>query len=135
MMKTASLTFQCGGMPILDIEIILKPGEELAPGLARGLADRLGEVFGAAPLTTWVKVRSIPAEQFAENKMDFAQATYPVFVAVLKTKLPSPEQMPYEISQLTPLIAHLCSREPEHVHILYLPEGSGRIAFGGSLQT
>ena len=55
-------------MPILDVEIVLEPGESLRPELAGELADRVGEVFGAAPGTTWVKVRAIPAEHYAENQ-------------------------------------------------------------------
>ena len=34
-------------MPILDVEIVLGPGESLHPELAGELADRAGKVFGA----------------------------------------------------------------------------------------
>ena len=44
-------------MPILDVELVLEPGEALRPELAGELADQAGEVFGAAPGTTWVKLR------------------------------------------------------------------------------
>jgi len=55
-------------MPILDVEVVLEPGEALRLELAGELADRAGEVFGASPGTTWVKVRAIPAEHYAENQ-------------------------------------------------------------------
>ncbi len=36
-----------------------------------------------------------------------------------------------EVAALTPAIAAICARLPENVHILYQPDGAGRVAFGG----
>ena len=120
-------------MPILDVEIVLGPGESLDPAPASELADRAGEVFGAAPGTTWVKLRAIPAEHYAENQTGRPSDVYPVFVSILKAKLPPLDQRQSEVARLTEAIARICRRRPENVHILYLPEGAGRMAFGGTL--
>ena len=120
-------------MPILDVEIVLQPGESLHPELAGELADRAGEVFGAAPGTTWVKLRAISAEHYAENQTGRPADVYPVFVSVLKAKLPPLNERQREVTQLTEAVARVCRRPPENVHILYLPEGAGRMAFGGTL--
>ena len=120
-------------MPILDVEIVLEPGEALRPGLAGELADRAGEVFGAAPGTTWVKLRAIAAEHYAENETGRPTDIYPVFVSVLKAKLPPLDERRHEVMRLTEAMARACRRPPESVHIQYLPEGAGRMAFGGTL--
>jgi len=121
-------------MPILDVEIVLKPGETLSHDLAPELANRAGELFGAAPGTTWVKVRAIAAGHYAENGGP-PEGVYPVFVSVLKAKLPVAAELEAEVASLTAAVAQACARPPENVHIIYLPEGSGRVAFGGKLLT
>jgi phenylpyruvate tautomerase PptA (4-oxalocrotonate tautomerase family) len=120
-------------MPILDVEIVLEPGEALRPELAGELADRAGEVFAAAPGTTWVKLRTIPVEHYAENQTGRPADIRPVFVSVLRAKLTPLNERQREVTRLTEAIAHTCRRSPENVHILYLPEGAGRMAFGGTL--
>lgn len=118
-------------MPILDVEIVLRPGENLRPNLASQLADQAGEVFGAAPGTTWVKLRAIPADDYAENGGGPPQGVYPVFVSILKAKLPDIDKLQAEVASLTAAVAQVCARPPENVHLIYLPEGGGRVAFGG----
>jgi phenylpyruvate tautomerase PptA (4-oxalocrotonate tautomerase family) len=120
-------------MPILDIELVIRPDEILDHNLAARLAQRAGEVFGAPPGTTWVKVRTIAAEHYAENSDRSSEAVYPVFVSVLKAKLPPPDRMQTEVVSLTAAIAQVCRRPQEHIHIIYLPEGAGRVAFGGKI--
>ncbi len=118
-------------MPILDVEIILKPGEIIEHNLARGIADAAAAIFGAGPGSTWVKVHGVDAAYYAENGAEPSDEVYPVFVSVLKARMPSPEDLRREVERLTPAIAALCQRPPENVHIIYLPEGAGRVAFGG----
>ncbi len=120
-------------MPILDVEIILRPGESLNRELAAELADRAGQVFGSPAGTTWVKVKAIPHEGYAENGGALPEGVRPVFVSVLKWKLPAPEAMQAEVAELTEAVARACACSPEHVHIQYLPEGAGRVAFGGKV--
>jgi phenylpyruvate tautomerase PptA (4-oxalocrotonate tautomerase family) len=117
-------------MPILEVEIVTRPQETLPPNLAGELANRAGEVFGAPPGSTWVKLRVIPSEYYAENG-GAAEGVYPVFVSVLKARLPEPDALQNEVDQLTALIAQVCARPPVNVHILYQPAAAGRIAFGG----
>jgi phenylpyruvate tautomerase PptA (4-oxalocrotonate tautomerase family) len=120
-------------VPILDVEIVLRPGEAIRRGLAAELADRAAEVFGGAPQTTWVKVTGLTTDQYAENGPESLEDVQPVFVSVLKAKLPRPDEMQEEISRLVAAIAQVCRCPQERVHVLYLPEGAGRVAFGGKL--
>jgi phenylpyruvate tautomerase PptA (4-oxalocrotonate tautomerase family) len=120
-------------MPILDIEIILRPGETLGRDLAAALAEQAAEIFGSAPGATWVKLKAIPADHYAENGGGPPEGVYPVFVSILKAKLPAAADMPAEVARLTAAIAHHCARPPENVHLFYLPPAAGRTAFGGNL--
>ncbi len=120
-------------MPILDLEIVLRPAELLAPGLAGDIADRCGEVFGSPPGNTWVKLRSVPREHYAENGGGPPEGVYPVFVSVLKAHPPAPEALPAEVARLTAAIAQATGRPAEYVHVFYLPAGAGRVAFGGEV--
>ena len=120
-------------MPVLEVEIVLRPGEVLPSGLAGELADRAGQVFHAPLGTTWVRLRSLEPGSYAENGGGPPQGVSPVFVAVLKRTLPGMEQRRTEAAELAAAVAQACARPVENVHILYLPEGSGRIAFGGKL--
>jgi phenylpyruvate tautomerase PptA (4-oxalocrotonate tautomerase family) len=118
-------------MPILDIEIVLQPTEILPPGLAAELANAAGKIFNSAPGETWVKLKTIPAEGYAENGS--SQGIHPVFVSILKARHSSPETTQLEVTRLTLQVARLCMRPAENIHIFYLPEGMGRAAFGGQL--
>jgi len=120
-------------MPILEIEIVLQPGEILVSDLAQIIADRTAQVFGSAPGNTWVRLRFLPSGQYAENSEVPSPGVYPVFVTVLKAVLPEPNAIQQELSQLVRALAEVCSRPEENVHILYLPPAAGRMSFGGRL--
>lgn len=118
-------------MPILEVEIVIRPSEVLHPqSLVSELANRAGDIFLAAPGTTWVKLRALGSEYYAENGCA-AGEYFPVFVTVLKASLPDPSTMQREIAALTAAVAQACGRPPENVHIFYLPAAAGRAAFGG----
>ncbi len=119
-------------MPILNVEIVTRPNEDFPPDLAAALADRTGEIFHSEPGGTWVKVTFIASQHYAEN-LSPAGGLYPVFVSVLKAALPALRALQAEAAQLAAAVAQVCNRPQENVHILYLPEGIGRVAFGGSL--
>ena len=119
-------------MPILNVEIVTHQNEGIRPDLAMELANQAGEVFGSAPGSTWVKVYPIAAEHYAEN-MVASGSVFPVFVSVLKAKLPSPEPLQAEVTKLTAIIARVCNRPQDNVHIIYVPEIAGRVAFGGKV--
>ena len=122
-------------MPILEIEIVTRPGESLRPSLAAELAQRAGKVFASPLGGTWVRLHPLPAEYYAENRDGPEMNPFPVFVSVLKAGLPRPAEMQAEVRSLSEVIAELCSRPVENVHILYLPQAAGRLAFGGILVT
>jgi len=119
-------------MPIIDVEIVLKQNESLRGDLASDLANKLGEIFNSSRGTTWVKTHGLPANQYAENgiaKNEF----FPVFVKVIKSKLENEKDLQNEAEQITNAVARICERPPSNVHVIYEPEGSGRVAFGGKL--
>jgi phenylpyruvate tautomerase PptA (4-oxalocrotonate tautomerase family) len=118
-------------MPILDVEIVLKPGEALGGGLAKELAQEASLVLGTPPGRTWVKLRALAPDQYAENGGGPPPGVYPVFVSVLKARLPSPDRLAREATGLTEAVAKACHRSPENVHVLYQPEAAGRVTFGG----
>lgn len=119
-------------MPIINVEIVARADEKFESALASVIANNAGVVFGSEPGETWVKVAFISKENYAENDLDTDDIN-PVFVSVLKLKLPSPEMMKDEAEKLTSAIAQACGRPRENVHIVYLPEGAGRTAFGGKI--
>jgi phenylpyruvate tautomerase PptA (4-oxalocrotonate tautomerase family) len=120
-------------MPILDVEIITRPGEVIGPHLASELARRAGLIFGSPPGGTWVKVHSLASEYYAENDDNPGSSIYPVFVSVLKARRPSPIARQKEVEQLTTAVTQVCHRPAENVHIIYLSDGTGRIAFGDKM--
>jgi phenylpyruvate tautomerase PptA (4-oxalocrotonate tautomerase family) len=120
-------------MPILDIEIVIRPGETLDHKLVVELANRAGEIFAAPPGSTWVKLRTISHENYAESGGNSPVDFFPVFVSVLTARLPVPDKMQIEVAKLTAAIAKVCDRPEENVHIVYLPEGAGRVSFGGKI--
>jgi phenylpyruvate tautomerase PptA (4-oxalocrotonate tautomerase family) len=117
-------------MPIVDIEIVLKPNEAIQSQMTSELANQLGEIFESPKGGTWVKVRGLIESQYAENEQESEEA-YPVFISVLKSRLPTPDEMQIEVEKLTAAVAQIYGRRPENVHVLYEPEGRGRLAFGG----
>jgi phenylpyruvate tautomerase PptA (4-oxalocrotonate tautomerase family) len=126
-------------MPILDIEIVASDpdpsagsGRVLPANLTQSLADEAAQVFGTPDGTVWVKVRVIPSAHYAEDH-GTPPGVYPVFVTVLKSKVQKGSKLEDEIARLTKVIAKVLNRSEENVHILYQPDGAGRVAFGGKL--
>src|SRR5262245_23141957 len=117
-------------MPIVDVEIVLRPDETIRKEMVSELANELGDIFRSQPGGTWIKVHELPAEQYAEN--DRTQAgIYPIFVSVIKSKVGTADKMQKEVEQITGAVAQICGRSSENVHLIYQPEGKGRLAFGG----
>ena len=119
-------------MPIVDIEIVLKKDETIPAEMASELADHLGEIFGSPKNGTWVKVYGISDIYYAENG-GRAEDVHPVFVSVLKARLPNPEEMQTEVSAIIGVVAQICGRPASLVHVIYQPEGKRRVAFGGKI--
>ena len=115
-------------MPILDIEII---GNEPPQNLAQRIADASGIILNSSSGQTWVKIRTVPEGQYAENNSQIRFS--PVFVSVLLRTLPEIAERERLAQKLSEMIAKEVNRSSENIHILFLPEGAGRIAFGGRL--
>ena len=75
----------------------------------------------------------IPCDHYAESGGGPPDGVYPVFVSVLKARLPAPDALRIEVARLTAAVAEATGRPEEHIHIVYLPAGAGRVAFGGDL--
>ncbi len=119
-------------MPIVDVEIVLRPNEILRKEIVAELADELGEIFQTSQGGTWVKVHELSSDQYAENG-GAQNATYPIFVTVIKSKFPVVEEMQKEVEKITGAVAQICGRPSDNVHMIYQPAGSSRVAFGGRI--
>lgn len=115
-------------MPILDIEIVATEGGSLPP--ADDIAAEVAAAMGWRPAGTWVRLRRLPAADYGEGATPHP---HPVFVSVLHRRLPDEAALADEAARLAACVGAACGRQPEHTHVLYLPEGAGRIAFGGHL--
>jgi len=120
-------------MPILEVEIVTSDSTEYLPAdLTQSLADAAAQVFGSHQGRVWVKLRVIPSAQYAENG-GTPEGVHPVFVTVLKSRIPERSALVGEIAQLTGVIAKLLDRPAANVHIFYQPDAAGQVAFGGKL--
>ncbi|MEO8753414.1 MAG: hypothetical protein ABI624_12125 [Casimicrobiaceae bacterium] len=119
-------------MPILDIEIV---GDVIPPAatLAQAFADEAARLFAAPPATTWVRVRWLAREAYAEDGTIVATADLPVFVTVLKRHLPGRAALAREMAALASAVAEVVGRPAERIHVEYAAAAAGRIAFGGVL--
>ena len=119
-------------MPIVEIEIVLKPNEFIQSEVAEELADQLGGIFNSPKGTTWIKIRALERDHYSENR-GTPDGVFPVFVSVLKSMLPGRDEMQKEVEMITGAVAQVCGRPSGNVHVIYLPEGKGRVAFGGKI--
>ena len=117
-------------MPILDIEIVSDRQEKILGRITQALADELGAAFGAAAGKVWVKVRTLPREQYAENG---GAAPMPVFVTVTASAPPAGAELVERIGMIVAAVARITNRPRENIHVEFLPPARGRIAFGGRL--
>lgn len=120
-------------MPILDVEIVAAPPPDRRRPMAMAIAEAAGDLFRAPPGETWVRLRDLPASDYAESGGGPPNGVRPVFVTVLKASLGPEDELATQAKQLTEAVARACERPEENVHVLFLPGGRGRIAFGGEL--
>ena len=123
-------------MPIVTIQIVVSHNENTysAEHLAQ-LADGLGAIFDSNAGGTWLKLDYLDHSHYAENETHPDANIRPTFVEVLKRTLPEQEALAHEAEQIAAKVASVLSRPLENVHIIYLPPGEGRVAFGGKLLT
>lgn len=122
-------------MPILEVEVVLRQNEALPAGVAAAIADAASQVFGSTPGSTWVRLRTVSPQNYAEDGGGPPEDVSPVFVSVLKARIGNQDTMQREASRLTAVIAGAVGRPVENVHLNYQPPGMGRVSFGGHLLT
>lgn len=122
-------------MPIVDIEVVAGASDPKAidKEISQLLADELGTVFDSEPGGTWVRLRSLDPDQYAENRTAINSNARPTFVHILRAELPDRAALRREVEAVAKVVARTLDRPREHVHVLYAPEASGRIGFGGVL--
>ena len=120
-------------MPIVTVEVVAGGNDAMAQGLAQSLADAIGGALKSPPGQTWVRVRSIARDQYAENEARPDAAELPVFVTILKKQTLQRAELEREVAALTAAVAQVVARPTTCVHIEYALVGAGRLAFGGVL--
>lgn len=123
-------------MPIVQLELVIRGNfERISGDTLQGLADELGEYFQTDRAATWVKVDYLPFEQYAENQAELGGEVKPTLVYVLKYRLPPRDRLAQEAKDLARIVARRLQRPEENTHIIFEPDGVGRVAFGGELVT
>lgn len=120
-------------MPILAIQVVVHPGEEVPTGRAGALADAAGRALGSPPGRTWVRLESLAATHYAENEVAPSDTPLPVFVTILMARPPRGDARRAQAAMLAGALAETLGRPRDLVHIVYQPPGAGRVAFGGVL--
>lgn len=120
-------------MPIVTVEVVAGETGALPHDLARRLADAIGNALGSPPGETWVRLRALAHDQYAENQCPLDASRLPVFVSVLKRQSVQGAELEREAAQLTQAIAHVIGRAPGCVHIEFAPPAAGRLSFGGKV--
>ena len=124
-------------MPIVDIEVVagtVPDPEVIGKENLQILADALGSLFGGDPGGTWVRIRSIDQDSYAENHTVKGTWPPPTFVSVLRIELPEPDALRREMKKVAEIVARTLGRPRENVHVLYEHGARGRIGFGGTLR-
>lgn len=118
-------------MPMVTIEMV--GDTTISPGELQLLTDELGRVLGSRPGGTWVRLQYLPRDQYAENESELDPGLQPTFVEILKRRLPPEPILQLEANSVAVAVAAALGRAQDNVHVIYLPEGVGRVAFGGEL--
>jgi phenylpyruvate tautomerase PptA (4-oxalocrotonate tautomerase family) len=120
-------------MPIVDVELVSSAEGTPTAGLAQLLADALGRALNSPPGETWVRLRTLARERYAENESILESSELPVFVTVLRRALPEKAALGDEIAAVTRAVARVTGRDPAAVHVEYAPAAAGRLSFGSRL--
>ena len=119
-------------MPVIEVEVVGTENPKVEDAAGR-IADAAGEVFGSEPGETWVRLRFLPTEQYAESGGGPPEGIRPVFVRVVRAKDPGHEELASESMRLAEAVAGVFGRHRESIHVLHEPAAAGRMAFGGRL--
>jgi phenylpyruvate tautomerase PptA (4-oxalocrotonate tautomerase family) len=113
-------------------ELVVEQNADFPDELARQLADATGTVFDSPAGRTWVRLRTLLLDRYAENGGAPADLR-PVFVAVTLATLPELPERTDLAARLALAVAGVLERPVEHIHVFFEPSAAGRIAFGGNL--
>ena len=117
-------------MPVVDVELV---GEaDVSAELSQRLADAVGEALDSRPGGTWVRVRELAQDHYAENG-GLEAGIRPVFVTVLERSRPEGAELVRRVERVTEAVAQVTGRSADNVHVLFDEGGAGRLAFGGRL--
>ena len=108
-------------MPIVEIEIVLKPDEIIQGITVEELANQLGGIFNSPKGTTWIKIRALERDHYSENG-GTPDGVFPVFVSVLKSMLPGRDEMQKEVEMITGAVAQTYRRPSENVPKFICPK-------------
>ena len=122
-------------MPLIDVQVILKPGETLANNFASKIADTIGQTMDSPPGHVWVKVTSVSRSSYAENGSTIPDKMAPIFISVLLGELPETAQLEQLSANMAAAVAAVSKRKKSEVHIVFEPAGVGRVSFAGNLMT
>ena len=114
-------------------EIVAAADYTVEKNLVQSLADAVGRVLNSPPGQTWVRLRLLGRDQYAESESLVDGGELPVFVTILKRQSPLGRDLEVEVTELTRTIARVIGRPAARVHIEYAPAAVGRVSFGGSL--
>lgn len=118
-------------MPIVTIEAVAFDPDRISHDLVRRTADAIGQALGVAPGKVWVRLRALPKSSYAQSGVDAAQTPEPVFVQLLRSRLPGADQLEADLVAVTQAVAACLGKLEQDVHVEFMPHGLGRIALGG----
>ena len=128
-------------MPVVTIEVVADTDRAIETNLARSLADVVGRTLASPPGQTWVRLRSLARNHYAENESPVDAGQLPVFVTILERLPHSGANLQAEVTALLAqllrslgrAIAQALDRPAACVHIEYAAAAIGRVSFGGEL--
>ena len=123
-------------MPIIELELVIDgEAEKLGSELIQRLADQIGDYLGSDTAGTWVRVRYLDRSHYAENRSRVPDSVKPAFVSIMQYQLPDEDDLVEGARRLAALTAGCIGRPLENTHVIFEPDGRGRVAFGGELVT
>ncbi len=114
-------------MPILSLDVVEDESAPLPSDAAQRIADAAGQVLGTPAGRTWVLIRPVPAQAYAENQSPKAPA--PLLVSLRMREVPSGQAREQQVQALTQAIARAAGRPAEQVHLVYEAPALGRQAY------
>ena len=120
-------------MPIITVELVGESADVPERTLAQVLADSIGRALASPPGQTWVRLRWLARHDYAENDSSLSADQLPVFITIIKRKMPSPVELQAEVAAVTEAVAAAVGRASDQIHVEYAPPGAGRVSFGGKV--